>query len=111
MKYSSAVIAVSSLGAAIRGLHVGCYGKDTIETFDELNTILEHLQSTTGTEKDEIRECMDQIEVSIRLSMSGISFQPSSAESTAPRTEEAVMSSRQSTSENHQTSSCTGLSH
>ena len=54
---------------------------------------------------------MDQIEVSIRLSMSGISFQPSSAESTAPRTEEAVMSSRQSTSENHQTSSCTGLSH
>ena len=51
MRYNPAVVAVSSLGAAIRGLSVGCYGKDTVETFDELNTILEHLQSTTGTEK------------------------------------------------------------
>ena len=51
MGYSPAVVAGASLGAAIRGLNAGCYGKDTIENSNQLSSLLEHLQSATNTDK------------------------------------------------------------
>jgi len=76
MGYSPAVIAAASLGAAVRGLKAGSYGQNTVENSNQLQALLSHLQSATNANKDAIKDCMDQIEVSIGLSMSGMSFQP-----------------------------------
>ena len=51
MGYSPAVIAGASLGAAVRGLKAGSYGKNTLENASELHTLLEHLQSATKANK------------------------------------------------------------
>ena len=51
MGYSPAVIAGASLGAAIRGLKAGSYGKNTIENSNQLNGLLDHLQSATNSNK------------------------------------------------------------
>ncbi|QQP39473.1 Uncharacterized protein FKW44_020363, partial [Caligus rogercresseyi] len=65
-QHGPAAIAVSCLGAALRGLNVST-----------LSSVLEHLHYTTGVNTNTINDCMDQIEESICMSMSGLSFQPS----------------------------------
>ena len=51
MGFSSAVIAGASLGAAVRGLKAGSYGKSTLENSNQLHTLLEHLHSATNANK------------------------------------------------------------
>ncbi|CAB4064461.1 CCND2 [Lepeophtheirus salmonis] len=72
-QHGPAAVAVSCLGAALRGLNVST-----------LSSVLEHLHYTTGVNTITIKDCMDQIEESISMSMSGLSFQPSSSSPAAP---------------------------
>jgi len=63
---SPITVAVACLGAAIRGLNP-----------QSLEVMLKSIFLTCGEiHTDEIRQCMNEIEVSINLSMSGMSFQP-----------------------------------
>jgi len=63
---SPVTVAVACLGAAIRGLNP-----------QSLEVMLSSVFTTCGEiHTDEIRQCMNEIEVSINLSMSGMSFQP-----------------------------------
>lgn len=64
---SPALVAVSSLGAALRGLKT-----------QGLDSMIASLEITTGVKKNAIKECMDEIEVSIGMSLNGSSFQPQS---------------------------------
>ncbi len=102
---SPAVVAVASLGAALRGLHVkgldevlkklqGVTGVDQVNESKCRNICLQHAMKQPcllggkssgqvgnllllNSLQNAITNCMEQIEVSIRLSMSGASFQPS----------------------------------
>ena len=51
MGYSPAVVAGASLGAAICGLNADCYGKSKVDHSNQINSLLEHLQSATNTDK------------------------------------------------------------
>ena len=55
MGYSPAVIAAASLGAAIRGLKAGSYGKDTLENSNQLDCLLEYLNAATNSNKVRLR--------------------------------------------------------
>ena len=55
MGYSPAVIAAASLGAAIRGLKAGSYGKTTVENSNQLNSLLEYLNAATNSNKVRLR--------------------------------------------------------
>lgn len=70
-----AVVAVACLGAALRGLNS-----------NGLDNMLSSLQISTGVQLGAIKDCMDQIEISISLSMSGASFQPSAPQPQAIQT-------------------------
>lgn len=72
---SPAVVAVACLGAALRGLNS-----------QGLEAMLSNLQLSSGVQTSVIRECMEQIEVSISLSMSGSSYQPNSTTGAATTT-------------------------
>ncbi|TRY73144.1 hypothetical protein TCAL_00961 [Tigriopus californicus] len=65
---SPAVIAVACLASALRGLNA-----------QGLDEMLAKLQGLTGVQKNAIQECMDKVEISISLSMSGVSFQPTNS--------------------------------
>ncbi len=62
---SPAVVALGCLGAALRGLR-----------FDALGETMLALVEATGVSSESVVACMEQIEVSITLSMSGASFKP-----------------------------------
>merc|ERR1712242_337765 len=62
---SPALVAVASLGAALRGLNT-----------QGLDKMISSLEITTGVKKNAIKDCMNEIEVSIGKSLSGSSFQP-----------------------------------
>ena len=65
MGQSPAVVALACLADALRGLR--CEG---------LEELFDYLEKSTGVKKELVFACMDQIEVSIKLSMSGATFQP-----------------------------------
>jgi len=69
---SPALVAVASLGAALRGLKTS-----------GLDSMLQNLHLTTGVQENVITECMDEIELSIGLSMNGTSFQPQTTQEQA----------------------------
>ena len=64
MGQSPAVVALACLADALRGLR--CQG---------LDALLDYLEKSTGVRKELVVACMEQIEVSIKLSMSGATFQ------------------------------------
>lgn len=62
---SPALIAVSSICAALRGLN-----------FHDVEELIHFFERTTGVPEGKIKECMEAIEKSISLSLNGTSFQP-----------------------------------
>merc|ERR1712242_557850 len=66
---SPALVAVASLGAALRGLNTA-----------GLDQMIASLEITTGVKKNAIKECMAEIEVSIGTSLNGTSARPSSSQ-------------------------------
>jgi len=70
---SPALVAVASLGAALRGLNT-----------QGLDKMISSLEITTGVKKNAIKDCMNEIEVSIGKSLSGSSFEPQQQQQPQP---------------------------
>jgi len=70
---SPMVVAVACLGAALRGLNP--HG---------LEAMLSAIHLSCGLQMEQIKQCMDLIEDSIKFSMSGMSFQPQGMNNNVP---------------------------
>ena len=84
MGRSPAVVALACLADALRGLR--CQG---------LEALLDYLEKSTGVRKELVLACMEQIEVSIKLSMSGATFQEPTKQEPMPAPAQKVIPQQQ----------------
>ena len=84
MGQSPAVVALACLADALRGLR--CQG---------LEGLLDYLEKSTGVRKELVLACMEQIEVSIKLSMSGATFQEPTKQEPMPAPAQKVIPQQQ----------------